>query len=241
LESCLNATRWWIEPAGRVGAEALAYGPERILVELVDGLAQRFGGGPVECSVHGRSVKAHLDWVRLVRRDERLEAHLQLSGATVDGFRFDRLTAVAGSLQIAPGLHPRFTLQEIEVKGRSDLDATVAWLGTRVTDWCFASDDGGAVVARHRRGAVEFEVEPSVESDRFDLALRAVRWRGRRLPVPAWLHVSRTVATLDLHSGVRVVEARRRGHTVDFELRIDSIDQHVELSELRRPARGGSR
>jgi hypothetical protein len=232
LDSWLNVTTWWIEPATRASVQAFDYGPERILVEVVDGLAQRFGGGPLECSVHGRSVVAHLDWVRLVRRHDRHEGHLQLSRAAVDGFPFDRLSAVARSVQVASRLQPRVVLEDIEVKGRSELDAVVAWLATRLNGWGLAVEDG-TVIARHRRDAVELEVEPSVEDDRVQVELRALRWRGRRLPVPAWLRLTRTVATLELQPGVTVVEGRRKGRAVEFELRIDSVEQKFELAQIR--------
>jgi hypothetical protein len=240
LESWVDMTTWWIEPTRRASEQALPYGPERMLVEVVDGLAQRFGGGPVECSVRGRSVVAHLDWLRLVRREGRYEAHLQLSHAALDGFPMDRLSAVAQSLQITSGRQPRLTLRDIEVNGRSALSAVVGWLSTRLNEWFFSIDDAGAIIARHRRRSVALEVEPSVDHDRLQLELRALRWRHRRVPVPAWLRLKRTVI-LHLQPGVSVVQARRRDQEVDFELRVESVDQGFKLAQLRDAILRGAR
>lgn len=240
LGSWFDLTRWWIEPATRASAQAFSYGPERMLVEMVDGLAQRFGGGPVECSVRGRAVVAHLDWVRLVRRKGRHEAHLQLSQASLDGFPLDRLSVVVQSLRITSGYQPRLSLDDIEVKGRSGLGAVVSWLGDHLTEWSLSVDDAGAVVARHRRHRLALEVEPSVEHDRLRLELRALRWRHRRHPLPAWLRLRRTATTLQLQ-GISVVEARRRGQEVDFELRVESVDQKFELAQLRHAILPGAR
>lgn len=228
LESWFDLSTRWIEPATRASTHAFSYGPERMLVEMVDGLAQRFGGGPVSCSVAGRAASAHLDGVRLVRREGRNEAHLQLSQAALDGFPFDRLAVVVHSLRMASGRSPRLTLEGIEVQGRSPLAAVLGWLDDRLTEWSFSVDEAGGVIVRHCRRRLALEVEPSVEDDRLLLELRALRRGRRRLPVPAWLRLRRTAATLGL-SGVSVVEARRRGDEVDFELRIASVDQEFKL------------
>lgn len=241
LESWLDMTTWWVEPATRASAQVLSYGPERILVELVDGVALRFGGERIECSVRGRSVAAHLDWLRLVPRKDRYEAHLQLSNVDSDGFAFDHLSAVAQSLEVDPGRHSRVTLSDIEVKGRSALTPVVAWLGSRLTDWILTVDQTGAVIARHRVRGVTLVVEPTVDHDAFQLELRAVRWRGHRLQVPNWLRLKRTVATLQLEPGVTVIEARRRGQAIDFDLRVESIQQGFELAQLREAILHGAR
>jgi hypothetical protein len=234
-------TTWWVEPAARAGAQVLSYGPERILVELVDGVVQRFGDGSIEFSARGRAGRANLDGLRLLTRKGRHEAHLQLSEVECDGFAFDHLSAVADSVQIVPGRHPRLTLDGIHVTGRSLLTAVVGWVNHRTPDWAIALDDGGAVVARHRVREVTAEVELSVDHDRLQMELRAVRWRRHRLPVPRWLRLTRTVTTLDLPPGVTVVEARRRGHWVDFDLHVASIERTFELAELRDAILRGGR
>jgi hypothetical protein len=234
-------TTWWMEPAARAGAQVLSYGPERILVELVDGVVQRFGDGSVEFTARGRSGRANLDWLRLLTRNGRHEAYLQLSEVMVDGFAFDHLSAVVDSVQILPGRQTRLMLDDIHVSGRSLLTAVVGWVGHRTADWAIAVDDGGVVVARHRARDVSVEAELSVEHDRLQMELRAVRWRRHRLPVPGWLRLTRTLATLDLGPGVTVVEARRRGPWVDFNLRVDSIEQTFELAQLRDAILRGGR
>jgi hypothetical protein len=241
LDSWVNMTTWWMEPAARAGAQVLSYGPERILVELVDGVVQRFGDGSIEFSARGRSGNAHLDWLRLLTRKGRHEAHLQLSDVEIDGFAFDHLSAVVDSVELVAGRQPRLTLDDIHVTGRSLLSAVVGWINPRTGDWAIAVDGGGVVVARHRTRDVTAEVDLSVDQDRLQMELRAVRWRRHRLPVPGWLRLTRTVTTLDLAPGVTVVEARRRGQWVDFDLRVDSIAQTFELAQLRDAILRGGR
>jgi hypothetical protein len=230
-----------MEPAARAGAQVLSYGPERILVEIVDGVVQRFGDGSVEFSARGRSGKGNLDWLRLITRKGRHEAHLQLSDVEIDGFAFDHLSAVVDSVQIISGRQPRLMLDDINVTGRSLLTVVVGWISDRTADWAIAVEDAGAVVARHRVRDVTVEVELSVDHDRIEMELRAVRWRRRRVPVPRWLRLTRTVTTLELPAGVTVVEARRRGQWVDFDLHVDSIGQTFELAQLRDAILRGGR
>ena len=241
LESWLDLTTRWIEPAARASVHAASYGPERALAELVDGLVQCFGEGRVEFSVRGRSVEANLDWLRLVRRKQRYEAHLQLSNVEVDGFAFEHLSAVAQSLQFDPGVHPRLTLSDIEVTGQSALAPVIRWLDTRLPGWVLAIDDAGTVVARHAARGLTLEVEPSVDHDQLQLELRALRWGQRRLPVPGWLRLRRTTATVSLPPGVSVIEARRRGAVIDFRLGVQSIQQDLELAQLRDALLQGAR
>ena len=241
LECWLDRTTRWIEPAARAGAQVASYGPERALAELVDGLVQCFGDGRVEFSIRGRSVEANLDWLRLVHRKQRYEAHLQLSNVEFDGFAFDHLSAVAQSLRFDPGMHPRLTLSDIEVTGQSALTPVIRWLGTRLTEWVLTVDDAGAVVARHTAHSLTLEVEPSVDHDELHLELRAVRWGRRRLPVPSWLRLRRTAARMALPPGVTVIEARRRGEAIDFRLGVQSIQQKLELAQLRDALLQGAR
>ena len=230
-----------MEPAARAGAQLLSYGPERILVELIDALVQRFGDGSMEFSARGRSGKADLDWLRLLTRKGRHEVHLQLTDVEFDGFAFDRLTAVVQSVEVTPGRQPRLTLDDIQISGRSPLVSLVPWIGDRTGDWIMAVDDAGAVTARHRSHDVTVEVQLSVDDDRVQMELRAVRWRRGRVSLPGWLRLRRTVATLNLAPGVTVVEARGRGQSVDFDVRVESIQQTFELAQLRDAVRAGGR
>jgi hypothetical protein len=240
LDSWVSMTTWWMEPAARAGAQMLSYGPERILVEIVDGLVQRFGDGSIEFSARGRPGKADLDWLRLLTRKGRHEAHLQLRDVEFDGFAFDRLTAVVQSVEVTPGRRPRLTLDDIRISGRSPLVSLLRWIDDRTGDWTMAVDDTGAVTARHRSHDVTAEVQLSVDDDRVQMELRAVRWRRHRVCLPGWLRLRLTVATLHLGPGVTVVEARRRGRSVDFDVRVTSIDQTFELAQLRDAVlRGG--
>jgi hypothetical protein len=234
-------TTWWMEPAARAGAQVLSYGPERILVEIVDGVVQRFGDGSIEFSARGRSGRAQLDWLRLITRKGRHEAHLQLSDVDFGGFAFDHLAAVVESVRITSGRQPRLTLDDVRISGRVPLAAVAGWVSDRGTDWVITVDDRGAVLARHRSRDVTAEVELTVDHDRLEMELRALRWRRHRLPVPSWLRLRRTVTTLELAPGVTVAEAHRRGQWVDFVLGVDSIDQTFELAQLRDAILHGGR
>ncbi len=230
-----------MEPAARAGAHVLSYGPERLLVELVDALVQRFGDGSVEFSARGRSGKADLDWLRLLTRKGRHEAHLQLSDVEFDGFAFDRLTAVVQSVEVTAGRQPRLTLEDIQIRGHTPLASLVRWIEGRTGDWIMAVDDAGAVTARHRSRDVTVEVQLSIDDDRLQMEPRALRWRRHRISLPGWLRLRRTFATLHLAPGVTIVEARRRGRSVEFDLRVTSIHQTLELARLRDAILRGGR
>lgn len=182
----------------------LSYGPERILVELVHAVVQRFGDGSIDFSARGKPGSANLDWLRLLTRNGRHEAHLQLSDVQLDGFALDRLGAVVHSVELIPGLQPQLTLDGIRISGRAPLESLVRWVEGRTGDWALAVDDGGAVTARHRSHEVTFEVQPSVDDDRILIELRALRWRQHRVALPGWLRLKRTVATLPPAPGVTV-------------------------------------
>jgi hypothetical protein len=241
LDSWFNITTWWMEPAARAGAQVLSYGPERILVELVDGVVQRFGDGSIDFSARGRSGRAKLDWLRLLTRNGRHEAHLQLSDVAIDGFAFDRLTAVVHSVEVTPGRQPRLNLDGIQISGRAPLVSLVHWIEDRTGDWTMVVDDAGAVTARHRSHDLTVEVELLVDDDRLQMELRAVQWRRHRVSLPGWFRLRRTITTLDLGPGVTVIEARRRGRSVDFDLGMKSIQQTFELAQLRDAILRGGR
>lgn len=183
LDSWVSMTTWWMEPAARAGAQMLSYGPERILVEIVDGMVQRFGDGSIEFSARGWSGRAHLDWLRLITRKGRHEAYLQLSDVEFGGFAFDHLAAVVDSVQIISGRQPRLTLDDVRISGRAPLAAVAGWISDRSADWAIAVDGGGAVLARHRARDVT-EVELTVDHDRVEMELRALRWRRHRRARP---------------------------------------------------------
>jgi len=228
LDAWAAATAWWTQ-----GGPALAAANVRVLMELADGLMRRDGGQPVEFVLGGTRVEALLESVRLRREDDRYVGRLELTDAVWDGLRVDALWVVADSVAIAPGAPPRVTLRDVELTGSTPLSALVAWIEPHVDGWSLAVDEEGRVEAQGRRPAVSFVVEPSVEEHALHAELRALRWGGMRLPLPSWLRLVHTVPLPALPRGLSVADARRRGGTVDFHLRVPVIIERFDPARVR--------
>jgi len=228
LDAWAAATAWWTQ-----GGQALADANVRVLMELADGMMRRFGGQPVELVLGGTRVEALLESVRLRRDGDRYTARAELTNAVWDGLRVDELLVVADSVAVAPGAPPRVTLTDVELSGSTPLSALVAWIEPHVEGWSLAVDADGLVVAQGPRPGVRFVVEPEVEDHRLHAELRALRWGRRRVPLPSWLRLVHTVALPALPRGLTVADARRRGQTMDFRLRLPLLVERFDPARVR--------
>jgi hypothetical protein len=228
-------TTWWVEPA-KAAAQALSVQPDEIMVQLIEGVATRFGGGRIEATIGGHPVRATLDGLRLVRRSERRELRAELSDAELDGVRFDELNIVAAAVRVEPGVDPRLRARDIRISGSSQLAPLVAWLDAHSREHTLLLD-GDALVLR--RGALDLVVDAEVRDDVVHCEVRAVRRSRVQLPLPRWLRIERKYP-LTLGAGWSLLEATRRGDVVHFQLRGADVEHTFSAMQLRDAVvRGG--
>jgi hypothetical protein len=231
LDGWAQATSWWVDPAV-AGAQDLTAANERVLAELVSGIAGRFEGRPVRLSLGGRPVQGVVEWIRLRRTGDRYEARVELTDVELGDWSLESLSVAADSVRVQVAPTPRLTASGVQIAGRAPLGALVAWLDGRVRDWSLSLEDG-RVTARRGPGGPEVVVEPVVLDGRLDAEVRELRWRARRLTLPAWLRLVRTVPLPPLPRGIRVVDARRHGVHLEFRATCPSLGEELDLAKLR--------
>jgi hypothetical protein len=92
----------------------------------------------------------------------------------------------------------------------------------------------GRVEARHVRcPELRLTIEPAVQDHRVHVELCGVRWRRAHLKLPTWLRLRRIVELPALPLGVVVVDARRRGDTVDLRLTVPSVSKSLSQPLLQ--------
>jgi hypothetical protein len=238
LGAWIDLTTWWVEPA-RAAAQSLPAQADQLLSQLIEGVATRFGGGRIDVIVQGRRIEASLDALRLQRRDNRRVLRIDLSDGVFDGIAFDDLTLLAYTVRVDVGLEPTLVVGDLELQGRAALGPLVAWVDRYLPAWRLVVD-GDAIVARHGARDVSYLVEPHVRDDEVHFELRAAQWRGRRVRIPSWLRLERTVA-LQMPSGWSLVDAVRREHTVTLVIRAQEVEQRLRASSLRDAVMSGGR
>lgn len=237
LDLWTEATNWWVDPAV-AGAETLAASNERILAQLVDGIAGRFEGRRVEFSIGGRPVQAVLDWIRLRHIGTQFEARVDLTDIEAAGWSLTSLSVVAASVRIEITAAPQLEISGVEVVGRSPWDAFIPWLDAHIRDWTLRLDADGRVEARRTPRNLSIVIEPFIHDGHLNAELRALCWRGLRLPLPAWLRLVRRLALPVLPRGTRLLEAHRRGGVVEFRATSDGLVEELELARLRNAIAG---
>lgn len=239
-----DATLWWLRREREAG-EAWEQLGEKLLVELVEGLARRFEGEQVELSLRGRPMGATLDEIALRRRGPRWEVRVELRELGWDGLKIEALSAVVRSVRLEPPPASSLIASGAEIAGRTSIEGVVAWLDGRVPGWKVGTDAHGRVQVRRRlsrlRSSICLHLEPVVYHGVLTLELRAFRLGSLRVPIPSWLRVTREVPLPALGGGVSVAEARRRDHAVDFHLTVSSVSERLEVDQLREAILRGSR
>jgi len=220
-------------------AHSLSAQPVELLVQLVDGMATRFGGHPIDLTLAGRPVHARLDGLGLTRFADRNELRLDVRAVDADPLVFDELDVVARSIRIEPGLPAKAVATDIDVVGRAPLPAIVAWADQNVDEWQLEVDNDN-IVARHHHRPLTFVVDASARNDIITLEIRNARWRGLRAPVPRWLRIERRIE-LPHNAGWTLVDARVDSATVEFRIHIDEIVQRFDVGTFRDAIVHGSR
>src|SRR5438105_423637 len=100
LDAWVRATTSWLDPATWAEAAGLpGRASERMLFDLVEGVARRFAGRPVKLERRGRVVDLVVDTLRVDRRrasqgDTDVEARVEVHDLTWAGLELARADAV---------------------------------------------------------------------------------------------------------------------------------------------------
>jgi hypothetical protein len=207
----VDLARWWLTPAVQT-AETWAAVNERVLAEMVAVVARGLEGRVVETEVGGRPLRAVLEKLRL----DHPGARLALRDVDWGGWPFVTVAARARALRVERRPPPRVTAFDVEVVGTSALAPLVAWLDGLVTGWSLRVGPTGHVEAR--RGLVSAVVEPVVADHELRLELRGIRLGRVATRLPRRLRPRRRAALPVFDRGLSVLDARRRGDSVDFRL-----------------------
>jgi hypothetical protein len=232
LQSWTEATRWWVDP-GRSARTPRAPSGARLLAEIVEGVASRFEGRQLECTVAGRRLRARVDSIRMRQRDAGYEARLDLLDVEYAGWAIADLSAVIHDISVEPLPSARLIARNIEVTGHAGTAETIDWLNTLPTPWVFSLDSREAVQACARRSSVRAVVEPEVWAHRLKVEVRALRFGRATLRLPAWFRLTRSGPLPALPREILIREARRRAAVVEFRLTLPELSERFDLGRLR--------
>jgi hypothetical protein len=232
LQSWKEATRWWAD-LGRSSQDASPPSGPLLLAEIVEGLASRFEGRQIECTVGGRRLRARVDWIRLRQRGAQYEARLDLLDVEYAGWRIAGLSAIVRDIAVDAVPAARLIARDIEIRGRTGTAEVMGWVNTLRTPWVFSLESPETVRASARRSSFTAVVEPEVVEHRLNLEVRALRLGRVSVRVPAWFRVTRCSPLPALPREVFIREARPRAGLVEFRLTLPELSERLDLRRLR--------
>jgi len=239
LDAWARATTWWVDPSRWTSLGGPPPSPERVLFELIEGVARRFAGRRLQITRHGHAVSLVLDGLRVERR-AGVSVHVEAHDVEWGGIGLDEISAVAKDVTFSPGLSAQLSATGVDVTANTSFVDLVPWLQRFVEDtWSLEAVDTGKVVARARDRPLALVVDPSLADGRIHFELREVSWRGLRVPVPGWLRLTRSRPVPELPGGIELVDAWRRQDVVTLRLRLPAFSQTLDLGQLRRAVVGG--
>jgi hypothetical protein len=239
LDAWVRATTWWMDPEAWAdfGGEPFA-SAERMLFDLVEGLARRFAGRRVELKRGGATIRFVLDSLRIERRGD-VEARLDALDVDWGGYRVERANAVARQVSLEPGVPARLSSRTVDVTGSARPESLGPWLEPRLPgSWSLRDAGEGLVAARPRRGPVELRVVPSLVRrsagcHEVRLELHEVAVAGRAVRLPQRLRPGLTRSLPPLPDGVELLDASYEGGLVRFRLRFPGWSEPLDLDRLR--------
>jgi hypothetical protein len=124
--------------------------------------------------------------------------------------------------------------RSVAVEGEADAASVSAWLGSVLRDeWHLAPRADGLVDARRPGRTVVYTVLAHARDGAVITELRELHWRGRRLVLPHWLRLDRTIVLPRLPRDMEVLSAAVEGPAVQFRLRMGEVREPIELDGIR--------
>jgi len=204
---------------------------ERTTADMLAMLAKRLEDRRLSASIGGQQVEGLVGWIAVRGSGEPHQMRVELRDVDYDGWRLDAVAVAADEVRMRAFPLATVTATGIRVDGRTALAPLIAWLDRRLRDWSLALDHDGKVEARHTKcPGLRLTVEPAVVDHRLHLELCGVRWHRVQFEFPNWLRLRRTVTLPALPLDATVLDARRRGDSVDLRLTIPEVNHSLSPS-----------
>jgi len=224
-----EATRSWPDPTGSRPS------PERVLADIVEGIGGRFLGRRLTLDRIGNGVALTLEEIEVLRRKGWHDVELVASDVVWSGARITSVSVHASNVSLELGATTTLTSDIVEVEGKTDPPAAIAWLSTLLDDeWRLDVSQTGLVDARRPSGEVVLLLAAEVHHSEVNIELRAIRWRRLHLVIPRWLRLQRSRRLPPLPRDVEVVYAGLEDGTVSFRLRVPRLREPFELNGIRK-------
>jgi hypothetical protein len=232
LDTWLDLTTWWVEPAKNMADRARRADPRVVLVEMIEGISRQFESQRFDAVVRSTPVSGILESIRLVRT-ETVDARVELRDVKIADFTIERVTANVPSVGLQITRDVRLSAAGPTVQLHIDVRELLEWLRPNVPDiWSLRLDHADHLWAKHVTRPVEVRVEPELRDENIELRVRAVRLWGHTFRLPRWLRPTRTV-TPPLPDGMQLVGAFTSGAHVDATIELQPLDERIDLAQLR--------
>jgi len=232
LDSWLDLTTWWVEPAKTMAERARRTDPRVVLLEIVEGISRQFESQRFDAVVRSTPVSGVLESIRLVR-SETVDARVELRDVTIADFAIDRISANVPSVDLQLGRDVRLSADRPTVQLHIRLRELVEWARSSVPEvWTLRLDHADHLWADHRTRPVRLRLDPELRGETVELTVRAVRLWDHTFRLPRWLRPTRTV-TPPLPGGVTLIGAFTSGAHVDATIELQPLDERIDLAQLR--------
>jgi hypothetical protein len=237
FDAWMKASTWWLDPkAWTDPSKVLGTSPERMLFDLIEGIARRFTGRRLDLNRHGSILQFAVDSLRMGRAEsgDDVEVHVEAHDVDWSGWRFQRVAAVARGVRLAGGRPARLSSESVEISAHAPRDTVSTWAqNVSIDNWALSATDDGYLVAHSHQRPVELVVSPTIALPHAELELREVMWRGRRLRVPHWLRLTRRVPLPALPHGVELLDAWPEAGGITFRARLPGFEERLDLERVR--------
>lgn len=232
LDTWLDLTTWWVEPAKNIAERARRADPRVVLLEIVEGISRQFESQRFDAVVRSTPVSAILESIRIVR-SETVDARVELRDVKIADLTIERISANVPSVGLQITRDVRLTADRPTVQLHIRARELLAWLRPNVPDiWSLRLDHADHLWATHRTRPIELRLDPELRDEVVELTVRAVRLRGQTFHLPRWLRPTRTI-TPEFPAGMQLVGAFTSGAHVDATIELEPLDERIDLAQLR--------
>jgi hypothetical protein len=250
MDEWLKATATWTNAASWNSATGLAPAPERVLLDIVEGVARRFAGQQLSIGHAQRPISIVLEWLNLRRRPPRPSAsgdegqvEMRIGGRDLDvhGWKFDEVEAVTQDVKLSLGRPSTLRAEGIDIVLRSPLERLLPRLQERLAlEWSLRPSETGLIEARPRsRPNLVLVIQPVFVNEHIRLEIVAAHWKDLKVRVPGWLRLARSWRVPDLPGAGKVREASLRGGMLTARVRYEQVSQVIDLEQLRGAVQRG--
>jgi hypothetical protein len=249
MDEWLKATSAWTNPASWEGAAGVAPAAERVLLEIVEGVARRFAGQRLSIAHAGAPISLVLDSLQLRHRPKssgqgggrRVEVRVGGQDLDVQGWRFDGVEAVSQHVNLGLGLPSVMSAESVDVVLWGPVDRLLPRLEERIApEWRLTPAEKGRFVARPRsRPKFAVLIQPVFMDEHIRLEVVAAFWKGAKVTLPGWLRLARSWRVPEMPGGGKLHEASLADGILTARVRYERLSQVINLEEFRRAVQQG--